>query len=87
MAAKKGIDKNKVYDMRLSGMGFTTIAKEVGCTPARVHAIVKEMSPKQKPPIDKGKVGALRRAGWSIADIAADMSREEYEVIQALRAS
>ena len=51
----------------------------------------KKAEPKEKPkttkkakPIDKGKIGALRKAGWTIAEIADEMKCNQPTVHKVL---
>lgn len=51
----------------------------------------KKAEPKEKPkatkkakPIDKGKIGALRKAGWTIAEIADEMKCSQPTVRKIL---
>ena len=86
---KKGIDKNKVAELRRQGKRNGEIAKIVGCSPGRVTNILKEMSvvtQEQLDAIDKGKVWALYRAGWTPSAISFDVRCAEEAVLEILRA-
>ena len=42
-------------------------------------------APKKAKPIDKGKIGALHKAGWSIADIMDEMKCSKATVYNVLK--
>ena len=78
--------------MRLNGMSINTIAAALGITKAAVANVVRRnglsgpsySQSKSPPSIDKGKIGALRRAGWSVKDIASDMRLSEETVTEVI---
>ena len=91
--AKKGIDKNEVYELFKTGKRNGEIAKMTGCSPSRVSNIVREMKLEEerrkngnKKDIDKGKVGALYRARWPLSEIAKEMNCNKEDIISVLRA-
>ena len=89
---RKGIDKDRVVELHKAGLRNGEFAKEVGCSPGRVTNILKEM--KEKPrykkvdlaTIDKGKIGALWRAGWPLSEIAIEMRCEKEDICAVLKA-
>ena len=77
--------------MRLNGMSVNAIAAALGITKAAVANVVQKRGlsaytniRKSPPSIDKGKIGALRRAGWSVRDIASDMRLSEETVTEVI---
>ena len=91
--AKKGIDKNEVYELFKTGMRNGDIARMVGCSYSRVSNIVREMKLEEERrknggllDIDRGKVGALYRARWPLSEIAKEMNCNEEDIVSVLRA-
>ena len=71
-------DQQAMIDLRLQGMLVKDIAAQIGCSKSAVmyvlgkNGLTKEAL-ENGTWIDKGKIGALRRAGWSALAISVDM--------------
>ena len=52
--------------------------------PKKEEPKAKPKAPKKAKPIDKGKIGALRKAGWTIAEIADEMKCSQPTVRKVL---
>ena len=56
--------------------------------PKKAETKAKPKATKKAQPIDKGKIGALRKAGWAIAEIADEMkcsNNTVYKVLNELK--
>lgn len=52
--------------------------------PKKAETKTKPKATKKAQPIDKGKIGALRKAGWTIAEIADEMKCSQPTVRKIL---
>lgn len=52
--------------------------------PKKAETKAKPKATKKTQPIDKGKIGALRKAGWAIAEIADEMKCSNATVYKVL---
>ena len=52
--------------------------------PKKTETKAKPKATKKTQPIDKGKIGALRKAGWAIAEIADEMKCSNATVYKVL---
>ena len=52
--------------------------------PKKAETKAKPKATKKAQPIDKGKIGALRKAGWAIAEIADEMKCSNATVYKVL---
>lgn len=85
MGANTNVNKEEVIRLHKTGMKDSHIAKQIGCSAARVYNILVEKGLKKKR-IDKGKVWALYRAGWSLDMISDEMSCDEERITEILNA-
>ena len=74
MSAKRKLDRQKIYDLWKQELSIDDIAAEVGGKSSSVAQILREAGLYSgKAPVDKGKIRALRKAGWNISAIAHEM--------------
>lgn len=74
MGAKRRLDRQKICDLWKQEYSIAEIAAETGANSTSVAQILRDAglySGKSK--VDKGKIRALRKAGWNISAIAHEM--------------
>ena len=75
MGAKRKLDRQKICDLWNQGLSINEIATNVGARSiSYIAQILRDAGLYSgKSPIDKGKIRALRKAGWNIPAIAHEM--------------
>lgn len=85
----KVINKQKVVDLYESGYTEDEIAGMFNCRTRTIldiliEANVYKYAPQGKRKVDKGKIRALRKAGWLLSEIAFDCYCSVAEVEEVL---
>jgi len=81
----KKYDHQKIIEMYNAGKTEREIAKEIGIGHKYIRSIlIRHGIIEAQHHIDKGKIKALHRAGWTAEEIAADMYIEAEQVREVL---
>lgn len=80
------LDRKKIFEMYEQGFSLMEIADAVGArSTTYIQTLIREADGRGKVVnIDKGKIHALRKAGWSIADIVFEMGLPPEKVREVL---
>lgn len=83
----KKLDRDRIYRMWEEGYSIDAITQEVGSrSPGHIREIIQKKYGRIDPLfIDRGKIFALRKAGWTVTKIAEEMKLPNQEIVNILK--